>query len=156
MDAPLRKTLEKNRDGNYTRDLWAVFNKSWKQNPYQYLYMTTYLLSNHHHHHITVLAQISLTLSRHPSLSSIQLTACIGTQLLYISSSWSSCLCSFLWGILRTTLLMSSSLLLQQCPGCLVPLIWMVFKMGARWPYSRCFVGCCRQDLFHTACCVLV
>ena len=44
---------------------------------------------------------------------------------------------------------MSSSLLLQQCPACLVRQTWMVFVMGGRWPYSCCFVGCCRQDLFE-------
>ena len=43
---------------------------------------------------------------------------------------------------------MSSSLLLQQCPACLVRLILIVFLMGSRWPYSCCFVGCCLQDLF--------
>ena len=31
---------------------------------------------------------------------------------------------------------MSSSLLLQQCPTCLVRLAWIVFMMGGRWPYS--------------------
>ena len=46
---------------------------------------------------------------------------------------------------------MRSSLLLQQCPACLVRLTWIVFVMGGRWPYSRCFVGCCRQDLFSIA-----
>ena len=50
----------------------------------------------------------------------------------------------------------SSSLLLQQCPVCLVHLTWIVFVMGGRWPYSWCFVGCCRQDLFNIACNILV
>ena len=36
---------------------------------------------------------------------------------------------------------MNSSLLLQQCPACLVRLTWIVFVMGGRWPYSCCFVG---------------
>ena len=44
---------------------------------------------------------------------------------------------------------MSSSLLLQQCPVCLVRLIGIVFVMGGRWPYSWCFVVCCCQDLFN-------
>ena len=44
---------------------------------------------------------------------------------------------------------MSSSLLLQQCPACLVCLILIVLVMGSRWPYSCCFVGCCLQDLFN-------
>ena len=46
---------------------------------------------------------------------------------------------------------MSSSLLLQQCPACLVRLSWIVFVMGGRWPYSWCLVGCFRQDLFNIA-----
>ena len=50
-------------------------------------------------------------------------------------------------GVHRSPSLMSSSLLLQQCPACLVRLTWIVFVMGARWPYSWCLVGCCRQDL---------
>ena len=36
---------------------------------------------------------------------------------------------------------MSSSLLLQQCPVCLVCLTWIVFVMGGRLPDSCCFVG---------------
>ena len=54
-------------------------------------------------------------------------------------------------GVHRSTSLMSSSLLLQQCPTCLVRLTWIVFVMGGRWPYSWCLVGCCRQDLFNIA-----
>ena len=54
-------------------------------------------------------------------------------------------------GVHGSTLLMSSSLLLQQCPVCLVHLIWTVFEMGGRCSYSCCFGGCCFQDLFNTA-----
>ena len=73
-------------------------------------------------------------------------TSCISTELLYIVSSRSSCLCSS----------MSSSLLRQQCPACLVHLTWIVFMMGGRWPYSCCFVECCLQDLFNIARNILV
>ena len=51
-------------------------------------------------------------------------------------------------GVHKSTPLMSSSLLLQQCPACLVRLTWIVFVIGGWWPYSWCLVGCCRQDLF--------
>ena len=34
----------------------------------------------------------------------------------------------------RSTSLMSSTLLLQQRPVCLVRLTWIVFEMGGRWP----------------------
>ena len=33
---------------------------------------------------------------------------------------------------------------------------WMVFEIGGKWPYSCCFVGCCFQNLFKTACSILV
>ena len=48
---------------------------------------------------------------------------------------------------------MSLSLLLQQCPTCLV---WMVLEMGGRWPCSSCFEGYCFQDLFNIACSIRV
>ena len=51
---------------------------------------------------------------------------------------------------------MSSSLLLQQCPACLFLLTWVVFVKGSRWPYSWCFVGCCRLDLVNIARNILV
>ena len=54
-------------------------------------------------------------------------------------------------GVHKRTLLMSLSLLLQQWPACHVCLIWMVCKMGGKWLYSCCFVGCCFQNLFKTA-----
>ena len=54
-------------------------------------------------------------------------------------------------GVLKNTSLMSLSLLLQQCPACLVRLTWIVFVIGGRWPYSWCLVGCCRQYLFKIA-----
>ena len=44
---------------------------------------------------------------------------------------------------------MSTSLLLQQCPVCLVRLTLIVFVMGGA--YSCCFVGRCLQDLFNVA-----
>ena len=56
-----------------------------------------------------------------------------------------------LQGVHRSTSLMSSSLLLQQCPACLARLTCIVFVMGGKCPYSWCLVGCCRQDLFNTA-----
>ena len=59
-------------------------------------------------------------------------------------------------GVHKTTSLISSSLLPQHCPACLVGLIWIVFVMGGRWPYSCCFVGCCLQDLFSIARSILV
>ena len=51
---------------------------------------------------------------------------------------------------------MSSSLLLQQCPVCLVRLTCIVFVTGGRWPYSCYLVGCWRQDLLNFARHILV
>ena len=90
----------------------------------------------YHHHQVVPLAWISLTLSRHFSPS-------------FIASGWSSGLHPVsshgCWmyvragrpafarpyvGVHRSTSLMSSSLLLQQCPACMVLLTWKVFVMG--------------------------
>ena len=122
---------------------------------------TNYLCTNHHHH-IVPPTRLSLTLSRHFSLSFIASGRSSG---LHPISSQSCCM--YVWagrpafaqpyvGVHRSTSLMSSSLLLQQCPACLVCLTWIVFLMGGRWPYSWCLVGCCRQDLFSIACNILV
>ena len=109
-----------------------------------------------HHHHVVPSAQISLTLSCHPSISSIVSGRSSRLHpvltLLYVGSSYSSCLCLSMWG----GSLMSSSLLLQRCPACLVRLTWIVFMMGGKWPYSCWFVGCCLHDLFNIAHSILV
>ena len=129
------------------------------------------------------LARTSLTLSRHFSLSFIASGRCSG---LHPVSSRSCCVyvragCpAFAWpytGVNSCCMyvragcpafawpyaevhgsisLMSSSLLLQQCPACLVRLTCIVFVMGGRWPCSRFLVGCCRQDLFNIALNILV
>ena len=81
---------------------------------------------HHHHHHIVLAARISLTISRHSSLSSIALGRSSGQQPVSSHSCWMyiragrpafarPCV-----GIHKSTSLMSSSLLLQQCPACLV------------------------------------
>ena len=83
---------------------------------------------HHHHHHIVLAARISLTLSRHSSLSFIALGRSSGQHPVSSHSCWMyvragrpafarSCV-----GIHKSTSLMSSSLLLQQCPACLVRL----------------------------------
>ena len=96
----------------------------------------------HHHHHVVPLARISLTLSRHFSLSFIASGRSSG---LHLVSSHSCCryvragrpaFTGPYAGVHRITSLMSSSLLLQQCPACLVCLTCIVFVMGGRWPYS--------------------
>ena len=59
-------------------------------------------------------------------------------------------------GVHGSAPLKSSSLLLQQCPACLVRLAWIVFVISGRWPYSWCLVKCCCQDLLNIALNILV
>ena len=97
---------------------------------------------HHHHHHVVPLARIPLTLSRHLSLSFIASGRSSG---LHPVSSDSCCMyvragrpafARPYVGVHRSTSLINSSLLLHQCPACLVRLTWIVFVMGDRWPYS--------------------
>ena len=80
----------------------------------------------HHHHHIALVARISLTLSRHSSLSFIALGRSSGQHPVSSHSCWMYVRAgrpAFAWpcvGIHKSTSLMSSSLLLQQCPACLI------------------------------------
>ena len=129
---------------------------------HNYLFIIKIFNVCHHHHHVVPLAWISLTLSRHSSPSLIAFGRSSG---LHPISSHSCCMyvrvgCpTFAWpyvGVHWSTSLMSSSLLLQQCPACLVCLTCIVFVMGGKWPYSWCLVGCCHQDLFNIAFNILV
>ena len=117
--------------------------------------LSIYIHIYYHHHHVALVARISLTLSRHSSLSFIALGRSSGQHSVSSHSWWMyvragrpafarPCV-----GVHKSTSLMSSSLLFQQCPACLVRLTWIVFVIGGRWPYSWCLVGCCRQDLFN-------
>ena len=127
-----------------------------------YIYIYIYIYHHQHYHHVVPLAQISLTLSRHFSISFI--ASGRSSRLHPVSSH--SCWMYVRAGrpafarpyveVHRSTSLMSSSLLLQQCAACLVRLTWIVSVMGGRWPYSWCLVGCCRQDLFNIARSILV
>ena len=89
------------------------------------------------------LTRISLTLSRYPSLSFIALGRSSG---LHHVSSHNCCMYvragrpAFAWpyaGVHRRTSLMSSSLLLQQCPMCLARLTCIVFVMGGKKSYIK-------------------
>ena len=126
------------------------------------IYIWMCVKNHHHHHHVVLVAWISLTLSRHFSLSFIASGRSSGQHPLSSHSCWKYVRAgrpAFARpgvGVLKCTSLMSSSLLLQQCPACLVRLTWIVFVIGGRWPYSWCLVGCCRQDLFKIARSILV
>ena len=133
---------------------------------YIYIYIYIYIYTHTHTHTHIIMSchqqRYSLTLSHHFSLSFIASGRSSG---LHPVSSHSYCMyvrtgCPVFTrpyvGVHRSTSLMSSSLLLQQCPVCLVRLTWIVFMMGGKWPYSWCFVGCCLQDLFNIARSILV
>ena len=141
-----------------------AFNSSFFPVYFEYVYhfnstilLSTQILVYNHHHRVVRLARISLTLSLHVSRSFIASGRSLG---LHPVSSHSCCMYvragrpAFDWPYAaanRSISLTSSSLLLQQCPACLVRLAWIVFVIGGKWPYSWCLVGCCRQDLFNIA-----
>ena len=114
------------------------------------------------YHQITLTAWSYLSLSWHPCQSSI---ACDRSSRLHPVSTqnwWmyvfarQPTLAHHCVGVSRKTSLISFSWLLQQCPKCLAHLTWMVCKMGGWWPYKCYFVGYFFQDLFNTACNILV
>ena len=138
-------------DNHYTTGICNIVGSEFElQSRYCVHFWTNNLREKYHHHHnVMPPARISLTLSRHFSLSFIASGRSSG---LHPVSSQSCCMYvragrpAFARPyemVHRITSLMSSSLLLQQCPACLVRLTWIVFVMGGRWPYSWCFVGCC-------------
>ena len=106
-----------------------------------------------HHHHIVLAARISLTLSRHSSLSFIALGRSSGQQPVSSHSCWMYVRAgrpAFAWpcvGIHKSTSLMSSSLLLQQCPACLRSLIKNEIPLN---PLSALFYP--RFYLFFSSC----
>ena len=117
---------------------------------------------HHHHPHVVLPAWISLILCGHFSLSFIASGRSSGLHpvssqscCMYVRAARSAFARPYV-GVHRSSSLMRSTLLLQQCPACLVRLTWIVFVMGGRWPYSWCLMGCCRQDLFNIARNILV
>ena len=126
------------------------------------MYMDICVRMYHHHHHVVQLARISLTLSRHFSLSFIASGRSSGLHPVSSHSCWMYVRAGRppfalpYVGVHRSTSFMSSSLLHQQSPAFLVRLAWIVFVMGGRWPYSWRFVVCCRQDMFNIARSILV
>ena len=116
----------------------------------------------YHHLHLMPQAQISLTLSRHFPLSFIASGKSSGLHPVSSHSCWMyvragrPAFARPYVRVHRSTSLMSSSLLLQQYPACLIRLTWIVFVTRGRWPYSCCLGVCCRQDFFNIARSILV
>ena len=96
---------------------------------------------HHHHHHVVLIARISLTLSCHSSLSFIALGRSSGQHPVSSHSCWMyvragrpafarPCV-----GVHKSTSLMSSSLLLQQCPAyCISTLVGLFLCLIAYQP----------------------
>ena len=117
---------------------------------------------HHHHHHVVPLVGISLTLYCHFSLSFIASGRSSGLHpvsphncFMYVRAGRPAFARPHV-RVHRSTSLMSSSLLPQQYPACLVHLTWIVFVIGGRWRYSWCLVGCCHLDLLNIAGTILV
>ena len=113
------------------------------------------MYSNYHHHHVAPLARISLTLSRHFSLSFIASGRSLG---LHPVSSHSCCMyvCTSICGGPQEYIayeLVFASPAVSRVSG---SSNLYSFRDGSKCPYSWCLVECCRQDLFNTALNILV
>ena len=90
--------------------------------------------------------RISLTLSRHPFISSIdpgrfwRLLPVLAQSCCILVLAGRPAFARPCEGVHRSMSLIISSLLLQHWPACLVRLTWIVFVMGGKWPSSCCFV----------------
>ena len=138
----LIRKLERILNKLYRQNLSLLFNETClnerlhRKHIHTHTRIHLYICHHHYHHHIVLAARISLTLSRHSALSFIALGRSSGQQPVSSHSCWMyvragrpafarPCV-----GIYKSTSLMSSSLLLQQCPACLVRLTWSFRDRG--------------------------
>ena len=125
---------------------------------------------DHHHHHVVPPVRIFLTLSRHFPLSFIASGKSSGLQpvsshscCMYVRAGHPAFEQPYV-GVHRSTSLMSSSLLLQQCPACLVCLILLQKRSmlprsehylytSSLWVYNLAmlyhYLGRCRSIAFR-------
>jgi len=101
-----------------------------------------------------------MTISRqpYPIIDCSQEIPCTASSIcwsMYIFTQRSTlvCLCADFHRKMSFT---SLSLILQQCPACLVHLTRMVWVISGKWPYSCFLVGCCFYNLFKITYCILV
>ena len=138
----------------FLKESWNLIHSSFHYGKYNFLSNNSEYIHHHHHHHVVPPARISLTFSRHFSQSFIDFGRSSGLHPVSSRSCYMYVRAGrpdFAWpyaGVHRSISLMSSSLLLQLCPACLVRLTCIVFVMGGKWPYSWCLVGRCHPDLF--------
>ena len=118
----------------YAHTYWQVHTTL----PLSLSFFLSLYIYHHHHHHVALVARVTLTLSRHSSLSFIALGRSSGQHHVSPHSCWMyvhagrPAFARLCVGVHKSTSLMSSSLLLQQCPACLVCLTWIVFVIGGR------------------------
>ena len=122
---------------------------------------------HHHHHHVVPPARISLTLSTQTSLSFIASGRSSGlhpvssqSYFMYVRAGRPAFVRLYV-RLHRSSSLMSSSLLLQQCPASLARLTWIVFVMevsgrivGALWgvasmTFQYCSQHSCAIAVYH-------
>ena len=113
----------------------------------------------HHHHQAVALARIIWPCLATSHYHSSPLAGLQG----YIPYVHIAAVCMFelvvlllLGHIHQSTSLMSSFLLLLQCPASLVRLTLIVFVIAGRWPYIWCIVKYCHWDLFNITRYILV
>ena len=125
-------------------------------NIYIYIYIYIYIsLSSSCHAASTDLPDplSSLVSIVHRSRQVFKSTSYIGTEMLYIVSSWSPCLYSSIW---RGPQDYVAHEFVPTSPAVSCMSGSSNFVMGGRWPFSCCFLGCCLKDLFNIARSILV
>ena len=78
----------------------------------------------------------------------LRTTSRIGTELLYVGSSWSSCLCTSMWRGPQEYIIYELVPTSPAVSGVSGSSILIVFVMDCRRLYGCSFVGYCLQDLF--------
>ena len=120
-------------------------------------FYTVYHHHHHHHHHqVMLIAQILLDLSCHLYLPSISLGRSSRHYPVF-AQSWPlsvfvvrPTLIGLCQRAHRWTLLISSSVHLQQCPPCLARLARAVCEIGREFPYDRNYAEWSFKYLFKT------
>ena len=113
---------------NFSKAFDSIHRGKWEQILQAPWETVETIMMLYHPHHVVPLARISLTLSRHSSLSFISSGRSSGLHPVSSDSCYMYVRVgrpAFAWpyaGVHRSTSLISPSLLLQQCPACLVML----------------------------------
>ena len=114
----------------------------------QWFVVILWHINHHHHHHRTISTDIPDPFS--PPFSIVHFfrqvfrtTSRILTELLYVGSSWSSCLCSAMW---RGPQEYITYELVPTSPAVSCMSGSSNLDSSRDWPYNCCFAECCFQD----------